>query len=579
MKKRILAIFSILILIGVITTGVISLRFSRDEYIRELEGSMIDYARMIALEISDESSEALPTLALDFSEAVESRITLIDSSGVVIADSDAPVDGLDNHGTRPEVIEAYGGAVGTAIRYSETLGTDLYYVAYPIDLGGETLVIRISKPMTEIDAFGRRLINNYFLALIAGTLIAMAIGIRFEKYLVKPIQELITMTRRIAEGNFGEKIYTDSDDEIQELSNSFNMMSEELKAKMDELDLINLRLQSTLDSMVNGIIALGNDRRVIFINPQAERMLGITQSECQGKYLVEVFRNHVVYELTEDYFSTQDRPPLEQEIEYGERFYLVNINPIYSSQDGKDRFGALILIQDITEIKRHENMRKEFVANVSHELKTPLTSIRGFVETLRAGAIKDPELRERFLEIIEIESSRLTALIEDTLLLSEIEKGRLMIQQVFGVKQSVEEVAGMMQMRAQQQGITFETEIGIDAAVQLTGNPSWFKQILINLVDNGIKYNRSEGEVRMSVRMIEEYLLMEVSDTGIGIPPAHHERLYERFYRVDHSRSKEQGGTGLGLAIVKHAVLSFGGTIRFETWPGKGTRFIVKIPL
>jgi two-component system phosphate regulon sensor histidine kinase PhoR len=579
MKKKILMIFTVLILIGVITTGIISLRFSRDEYIQELELYMTDYAQMIALNIGNAENFDFDALTHKFSQPIESRVTIIAHDGIVIGDSEADLQNLDNHGTRPEVLVALEGAVGAAIRYSDTLMTDLYYVAYPIKYRGETLIIRISKPMYEIQSFSNRLIKNYVFAIFAGTIIAMIIGLRFEAYLVRPIQELITMTKRIADGNFGEKIYTDSDDEIQELSNSFNIMSEELKSKIDEIEFINLQLQSILDSMVNGIIALDNKKRVLFINPQAERILRVSEGHSVNRRLIEVFRNHAVYSLLEEYFENQENITLQEEIEYNDGFYIVNINPIYSSQDKQSKFGALILIQDITEIKKLENMRKDFVANVSHELKTPLTSIRGFVETLRHGGIKEDETRNRFLEIIEIESNRLTNLIQDTLMLSEIEQGLIINQEVIPVRQSIEEIVKMMAMTADNQGISLICENHIPEDVELMGNRSWFKQILINMIDNAIKYNRPEGRVVLIAETDPQNLKISVSDTGIGIPEEHHERLFERFYRVDGSRSKGRGGTGLGLAIAKHALISLGGTITLESEMNQGSCFTITIPL
>ncbi len=579
MKKKILIIFTILFLVGVVITGMISINYTKIEYKNNLQHSMIDYAKLIADSIENNESFDFQNDSIKVSKLIESRVTFIDKNGVVIGDSDADIEKLDNHKNRPEVVQAYKGEVGTATRYSDTLGLDFLYIAYPIEYEEETLIIRVSKPMVEIEIFNNELLYNYMLASIVGILFALGIGLRFSNYLTSPLNKLIDATKRISKGNFSEKIYMNSEDEFRILADNFNYMSSELEMKLNEINTVNSRLTATLDSMINGIIAVSNEKKVLFINPEAQNIFHMSENESVGKKIIEIFRNHEIYSAIENYFENKFSRRISKEIIFEDRYYTVNINPIYSTEITTEKIGAMILIQDITEIKKLENMRKDFVANVSHELRTPLTSIRGFVETLQSGNIEDETTREKFLDIIGMETTRLNNLIEDILILSDIENTNNVHIEKVEVLKSLYEVIDMMSMKIKNANIDISTNINIDKDLIIDGNVTWFKQILINLIDNAIKYNKENGKMIIEAYQEKEKIYMIIEDTGIGIKEEYLDRLFERFYRVDKSRSKMVGGTGLGLAIVKHALINLNGSIEVESKEKIGTKFIVKIPI
>lgn len=579
MKKKILIIFMILFLVGVIITGMISINYTKIEYKNNLQQSMIDYAKLIADSIENDNSIDFQNDSIEVSKLIESRVTFIDKNGVVIGDSDADIEKLDNHKDRPEVIEAYKGEIGTIIRHSDTLGIDFLYIAYPIEYDEETLIVRISKPMIEIEMFNNELLYNYMVASIVGILFALGIGLRFSNYLTSPLNKLIGATKRISKGNFSEKIYMDSEDELRILADNFNFMSSELEMKLNEISTVNSRLTATLDSMINGIIAVSNEKKVLFINPEAQKILHIRENESVGKKIIEIFRNHEIYNAIENYFENKLSKRISKEIIFEDRYYTVNINPIYSNEINAEKIGAMILIQDMTEIKKLENMRKDFVANVSHELRTPLTSIRGFVETLRSGNIEDETTREKFLDIIGMETARLNNLIEDILILSDIENTNNVHIEKVKVLKSLNEVINMMEIKINDTSIDISTNISIDENLTINGNTNWFKQIIINLVDNAIKYNKENGKISIEAYLENKKIFIMIEDTGIGIKEENLDRLFERFYRVDKSRSKIVGGTGLGLAIAKHALLNLNGSIEVESKENIGTKFIVKIPI
>ena len=578
MKNKILIDFTILFLIGVVIIGMISINYSENEYKNNLEESMIDYAKLIANNLESNDSFDFKMDAIKISKLIESRITFIDKDGIVIGDSDANIDTLDNHKDRLEIIEAFNGKIGTTIRHSDTLGVNLLYIAYPIQYNGEILVIRVSKPMHEIEIFSNNLLYNYMIASIVGIFFALIIGLRFSNYLISPLNELINGTKRISKGNFSEKIYINSNDEFRVLADNFNYMSNELAIKINEINTINSRLTATLDSMINGIIAISNEKKILFINPEAQRIFHIKENKSIDKKIIEIFRNYEIYSVIENYFENKISGYITKEIIFEEKYYTININSIYESEKVIEKIGIIVLIQDITEIKKLENMRKDFVANVSHELRTPLTSIKGFIETLRFGNVKDEITRDKFLGIIEIETIRLNNLIEDILVLSDIEKTSNVEIEKVEVLKSLNEVIDIMLMKIENTNIELNTNINIDTELYINGNVNWFKQIIINLIDNAIKYNKENGKIIIEAYQEHKKIYITIEDTGIGINEKYLDRLFERFYRVDKSRSKIAGGTGLGLAIVKHALVNLNGSIDVESKEKIGTKFTIQIP-
>ena len=578
MKNKILINFTVLFLIGVVIIGIISINYSENEYKNNLQEAMIDYAKMIVNNIESNDSFDFKKDAIKISKLIESRITFIDKNGIVIGDSDANIDTLDNHQDRLEIIEAFNGKIGITIRHSDTLGVNLLYVAYPIQYNEEILVIRVSKPMTEIEIFSNSLLNNYMIASIIGMFFVLIIGLRFSNYLISPLNELIKGTKRISKGNFSEKIYIDSNDEFRTLADNFNYMSNELAIKINEINTINSRLTATLDSMINGIIAISNEKKILFINPEAQKIFHIEENKSIDKKIIEIFRNYEIYSVIENYFENKINGDTTKEILFEKKYYTININSIYKSKFYTEKIGIIVLIQDITEIKKLENMRKDFVANVSHELRTPLTSIKGFIETLRFGNVKDETTRDKFLGIIEIETIRLNNLIEDILVLSDIEKIINVEIEKVEVLKSLNEVIDMMLIKIENTDIEINTNINIDTELCIDGNVNWFKQIIINLIDNAIKYNKENGKIIIEAYQEHKKIYITIEDTGIGINEKHLDRLFERFYRVDKSRSKIVGGTGLGLAIVKHALMNLNGSINVESKEKIGTKFTIQIP-
>lgn len=493
------------------------------------------------------------------------RMTLIDKNGVVLKDSEALPGEMDNHNLRKEVVDARKYGNGYSVRYSKSLQKAMLYYATAFDDG---YIIRSSMPMEVVIGFEGRYLKYYLVVLGVVFLISVLFSSKLSYVIVKPLKDLEFITSRIAKGEYDRRINIRSQDEIGHLSRTFNHMADQLQYTLkDSLEKQN-KLESILKSMDSGVIAVDKNYRVIMVNPYAQKIFGI-KKDIIGKNLMDSVRD---YELEEIFKSNKESKEII--ILWPEKKDLkVKTADIISD---KQHIGRVAVVQDITDIKRLENMRSQFVANVSHELKTPLTSIKGFAETLRY--VEDKNTREKFLSIIDDETDRLTRLISDILTLSDIEQHKeFKIQEVIDVKIAINNVYNLMKNTADKKDV----KLGVvcNEFIEIVGDEDKFKQMLINLIDNAIKYSEVGDSVFIRAKSEGSVCIISVEDTGVGIPKEHIPRLFERFYRVDKARSRARGGTGLGLAIVKHIVLSFKGEILVESEVGKGTKFIVRIPL
>lgn len=398
------------------------------------------------------------------------------------------------------------------------------------------------------------------------------------KRLISPLDEMATVAQDMARGNLDQEIRIFAQDEIGDLARSINYMARQLKNNIDDVVAEKNRIQAILSSMADGVIAIDNWGRVILVNPAVEELFGINLAASRGKNILRVIRNYELEKLLNQALETGASMQKQIQILTPEpRIFRVHITPLQNTAEG--RGGVVALLRDITERKRLEEMRSEFVANVSHELRTPLTSIRGFSETLLDGAVEDPALARQFLEIINNETERLSRLIEELLNLSKIEDRRFVPnRQPVHLQDQIRSVAAMLQPRASEKGLTLTINLPEDLPV-VQGDPDMLSQVLINLIDNAISYTQPGGEVRIGASAGQGELKVDVQDTGIGIPPESLSRVFERFYRVDKARSREQGGTGLGLSIVKHIIDAHHGSVQVESKVGKGSTFSFILPL
>lgn len=489
------------------------------------------------------------------------RFTVVNKDGDVLFDNET--NNLENHKDRQEIIDAFKNGTGTSVRFSKTLSMNMVYYATKIN---DNIVVRSSVPVSNIKVFTSGTLKYYVAIVIVVFLLSLALAIKLVKIIVYPIKELEKVTAKIANGDLNKRAIICNYDEIGLLAQTFNNMADQLETKIkDSLDKQN-KLEAILESMDSGVIALDNNEKIILSNPYANKLFDL-QGEVIGKKMSSCIIDYDLINFIRELPDIDSREiklfhPIEREIR-------VKKAPIISGT--KNQMGIVITVQDITDIKRLENMRSEFVANVSHELKTPLTSIKGFSETLRY--VDDSETKNKFLNIIDKEAERLTNLINDILILSNIENLHKMENSNFSPKEVIENIIDIVRKQAEKSLI--KIDFINDFNGEIIGSKDKFHQLALNLIENAIKYSNENGNVKIIITTNDGYFILKVIDDGIGIPKNDIPRIFERFYRVDKSRSTR--GTGLGLAIVKHIVKLFNGDIIVDSKVGVGSTFNVKI--
>ncbi|WP_053956909.1 two-component system histidine kinase PnpS [Inediibacterium massiliense] len=590
MQKKIFATYMVLICLGIILTGALTLNFIKTGYIEHIENKLITNANLMNCFIEEkiENKTSNPIKFYDFahkySKEINARVTFIDKNGNVIGDSqvlEKDISYMENHLSRPEVKSALKGEIGKNERRSTTTNIDYLYIAVPIIVDNEVYgVTRLAFPFIELRELNSRLLQSILIAALCGFLVTIILGYRFVNKVTKPIEEITKSAKKIANGHFHHKVYTKSNDEIGILADTFNLMARKLNHTISEIRDKNTKLQSTLESMNEGLFAIDKNYNIMLMNSIAMKLFHIEDKDVDGKHILEVIRNNKIHDILKNILDNNWIGSKEISIDYPDTKILkIHTNFIRLDMDPTRIIGVMALIQDVTDMRKLENMRSEFVANVSHELKTPLTSISGFIETLKEGAMDNEKVRNRFLDIIDIETERLKRLIDDLLTLSSIENHKIAVKKdPLCIHEVFQEIHVMMKSLADHKEIDYTTEIEVDLP-RIYGDRDWFKQMILNLIENAIKYTGEKGKVKVFVYERYNNIFIMIKDTGIGIPKEHIPRLFERFYRVDKARSRKVGGTGLGLAIVKHIVLSFGGDIKVNSKVGKGSEFTVRIPI
>ncbi len=506
----------------------------------------------------------LDSLVRGIGEETHTRITVIDGRGSVLADSGNIPQTMENHGNRPEVLTALTGSMGRSVRFSTTLGKDMLYVALPLEPGGAAQpVLRMSMPLEDIDILMRSMRAGALELAAITVALSLLIAFFFSHAVSSPIRELNRASRRIAGGDFGTRVTLRTGDEIQELAESFNDMAERTERSFTEISESREELEGILSSMSEGLLVLDSQGRIQLANQSAREIAGA--KDIAGRCSWEVIRSQRLNELVE----RAPQQPVSGEIELGEKIYLCSITPVPS---GKTR---VMLLHDITGMKRLEKIKRDLAVNVSHELRTPLTAIKGFTETLMEECRGD---HREYLRIIERHTDRLMNIVTDLLDLSELEEEetRLHVEDVH-LGELLGNVLTLFEPIIARKNLTAVTE-GTQAGVVIKADPFRLEQLFTNLVDNAVKYTENGG-VTVSLGSSQNIAVVKVADTGVGIPREHLGRIFERFYTADKSRSRRLGGTGLGLSIVKHIVTLHRGTIHVASRPSQGTTFTVTLPI
>lgn len=570
MKKKILTSTIIVIVFSLMIMTSFYIIISNYKYIDHSKKMLKNYNEIISYFLENNSSdkkqdlEALKEIS-EIKTNIGLRITYLSPTGTVIYDSIKNENDMDNHADRIEFINAKKYGYGEAVRYSKTQKDETIYYATRLNDGS---VIRTSEIINSSILVKNTDMKYYLMALALSLILGIVIAIRITNSIIRPINDLQFITSRIAHGDFHRRVKITSNDELGSLGESFNHMADKLEETMRELINKQSRLTAILKSMGSGVLAIDKYHTIIMINPYIKNLFNINKSEesIKGMRLEDIIDDK---EIIEAILGKYDN--IELKIKKYGKDIRIRTSELLS---GDEASGIVVVIEDISDYKKLETMRSEFVANVSHELKTPVTSIRGFAETLRY--VDDSETRDKFLGIIEEESDRLTRLIQDILSLYDIEKTQDKQREIFDVNEIVESISILTEFEAKRRNIKFSIKGNIKE--EFYGNKDRFKQMILNLVDNAIKYSGQNTTITLSMFEDKNIIKIEVEDNGIGITEENLIRIFERFYRVDKARSRETGGTGLGLAIVKHIVHSFNGNINVTSKVGEGTKFTIVLP-
>jgi len=507
-------------------------------------------------------TDTLDILVKNLGSEIETRITVIDSAGTVLADSEEDPKTMENHKARKEITAALTGEIGQALRFSRTVKKEMLYVAIPIRNDSEIVgVLRVSLYASEINALLSNVQQRVIIVTLVIIVISLCLAIVFSRNISKPLRRLVDASHRVARGDFDANIITKNRDEFKELSDSFNDMVSQLRTLVTDLTAEKETIDTVLNSIQEGIVVMNKSGKVLLSNESFQKI--VKAKVIRDKFYWELIRSAKVGTLFENLDSESNI--LSDNIELDGRNYLCNISLLKSS-------GQIVLtLHDVTEIMQLSTIKKDFVMNVSHELRTPLTAIKGFVETLED---EEGEKSKRYLDIIKRHTDRLISIVKDLQHLSELEAVEDLTLEKVNLASLLKPILKMFE--PQIAGKNIQIELHVDD-IEVSADPFRLEQVFINLIDNSIKYTE-KGKIMISASQDTKQTKIAFEDTGIGIPKEHIPRIFERFYVVDKSHSRKMGGTGLGLSIVKHIVQAHRGTINIESEIGEGTKVIITLP-
>ena len=586
-KKRLLwqlfPSYLLIILISLVAVTLYATTSLKNFYLDQIANDLQARAHLLEKQIfqliGPMNADVIDALCKEIGKPSATRITVILPSGTVIGDSNDDPAGMDNHAMRPEVIEARKGLVGTSTRYSITLQEKMMYVAiFLTDDENIMAVIRTSLPITAID---KKLKSIQVKIAFGGLLIALlaaVLSLYVSRRISRPIEKMKEGAEYFARGDLSYRLPETDLEEIGSLADAMNRMAVQLDDRIKMIVKQRNEMEAILSSMEEGVIAFDVDERIISINQAAARIFKRETSDILNRTVQEAVRNPEVQQFVRDALSTSENLKSDITLYHeGERIIYTHSTSLFDSTGHSS--GILVVLNDVTQLRQLENIRRDFAANVSHEIKTPLTAIKGFVETLRHSHSEKPEDTERFIGIIDKHVNRLAAIVDDLISLSKIEqddeKKEIKLQKN-PIRNVLQTAIGNCREKAKLKEITIDIACEQDISAMI--DTRLLEQAVFNLLDNAINYSEQQSSVQVSVAVQDSEIIISVQDHGLGISKEHHSRLFERFYRADKARNRKLGGTGLGLAIVKHIAQAHGGHVSVESAPGKGSTFSFYLP-
>lgn len=575
-RSRLIFPIAIVTLIVIASLGAIIGPVFKEFYLERMYDRVEKEAKAVAFFIEEDVLTETETLTLklnQLSDRLDIRITLIQLDGTVLVETHSDPLAMENHLYRPEIQQLIADGKGQEIRYSTTLDAELLYHAVPLVQEGQTTAyLRVGLPIEQLNTVYHNIWIIIFISFFIAFLIIVMLATKLTNQLITPIEDARNVANQLAKGNFSARTYEGVNLEVGELNRSINLLAENLEQITKTYEVQQDRLETLIENMGSGLLLINTKGDITLVNRSCKDIFQEDTDQWLNNLYYHVIKHKEIIKFIQEILLTEKRQRRQLSIPMAIEMRHVDVYgaPILGSDDNLN--GVVLVFHDITELKKLEQARKDFVANVSHELKTPVTSLKGFTETLLAGAMEDRALREKFITIIANESERLESLIYDLLELSKIEGSKsLLTMQEIDLAQLIDEVLPIFSEKTDAKGIKLKKKITGESTI--SADPHRLKQIVINLINNAIMYTPENGEVTVRVREQTETVVLEVQDTGIGISKKEIPRIFERFYRVDRARSRNSGGTGLGLAIVKHLVEAHKAKMSVESDVGKGTTF------
>lgn len=590
---RVFLSYAVLTVVAVVVFVVVFLRWQREAINAEVRQRLQDEAKLL-VRFADpawatsnapvEETRAVWQPRLEaLGHEVGVRLTLVLADGTVLADSARDAQQMENHLTRPEIAEAIDAGVAFSTRGSQSVGEPFEYCAVRVGSREEPRgFVRVALPFAPFEKRLRTSAELIWSATGVSLIFALAVAYWLSRRLVRPLESLTQAAQAIASGDLGQEVVVTNRDEVGSLAEAFNRMSRELSARVQQLQLKTQQtaeqselFETVLGSMIEGVVVIDDRQRILYANAAAGPLLDLPTSQVAGRSLFEAARHPRVQKVVDQVLHGVPPERVEYEVPRSNAIVALIASPL----PGNPPPGAVLVLHDVSELRRLENLRREFVSNVSHELKTPLTTIQAYTETLLSGALEDAQHNRQFVERIEEQAERLHHLILDMLSLARIEAAEEAYELMpVSLEKTVQTCLDDHRSAAEGKNISLEFEPP-PREVLAWADEEGLLTVLNNLVDNAVKYTPANGRVVVRWRMEARRAVIEVQDTGIGIPKLHQARVFERFYRVDKARSREVGGTGLGLSIVKHWVQVFGGSVEVASDTGRGSKFTLRLPL
>lgn len=578
LQWRIVLSYTVLIIVSMGAVSIYLVDFVRDTHIASVEQRLEREAVLAAESLAplfdagadvDDLREAGERVG----SLINARVTVIDSDGAVLADTWQSPEDLQNQGQRPEVREALAGGISWSTRVSAELGEELLYTAAPIQADGELVgVARVAIPTSAIQSSVNRIIATIVVSAIVVSALSLALGYYLARRTARSVRSVTEAARQVALGDLNHHVEALAQDETRELADAFNSMSEALRSMVQELSGERDKLSAVLDTMADGVALIGPEERTELVNSAGLEMLGVREPEPIGKRFPEVVRDSDLNRLVAACLETREQQHGEVELFQPVRFLSATATPIV---EGAATW-VLLTIHDLTRMHQVETTRREFVTNVSHELRSPLASVKAIVETLDNGALEEAEVARDFVRRINWEVDRMSRLIEDLLDLARLDSRQgLLSLNTLDLRLLMTEVKESFQERADYKNVRVEVIVP-ERLPRAVGDEERLRQVLINLLDNALKFTPGTGSVTLSAYPEHEMIRVGVRDSGVGISEDHLPHIFERFYKAD--RSRQGGGTGLGLAIVKHIVQAHGSEVAVQSREGEGSAFTFTLP-